>query len=587
MLKIHTAIFLLCLSLSSLAQTPGAADSQKIEDLDKAAKDFIETNAFDSVIKYKLKIVELSKSIKGNSEWLRQKKSSSLQTIVRTYLGMGMPEQAITYLDEQREFTAPGKELAYYYKNKSDALRMLAQAGVGKFEASKAYYDSLGVMCNAGEKNACYNIVAMDLSYTDYFTTIKDNANAVKYVEHANLMAPKWADTILQSQAGYMAGNTYKEAGQYSKALPYLLNAESFAKNWDESLYTELLRSIAQCYGRLNNYQKAYEYYEKFAPLRDSIYVKAAQQSFAEMEATYQNKSKQEKIDVLSTENTLKNLQIKEARRQKIYFIIGLVLLGVIIAGILVIYSNKQKSSRLLQQKNDEMNVLNENLEKANITKAKLFSIISHDLRNPISQVYQFLDLQKNSPGIFSEADKQKHNERISVAAGVVLETMEDLLIWSKTQMQQFTETIENVHAAESVNNISELLQTQFAKKEIALIKNVPEDLYLRTDKNILGIILRNLLQNACTYSPEKSSIRIAGEKAANATIFTIEDEGAGMPERIRRMFNEPQMDVNSNSSGLGLTLVKEMAEIIKADIQISSGNGGGTKIMISVPERN
>ena len=587
MLKIYTAIFFLSLSLHLSAQTPSVADSQKIEDLDKKATGFIESNSFDSVIKYKLKLIEFAKSIKGNNDWLRKKKSYSLQTVVRCYLNMGMPEQAITYLDEQREFTAPGKELAFYYKNKSDALRLLAQAGAGKFEASKAYYDSLGVMCSAGEQSACYNIIAMDLSYADYFTTIKDNANAVKYVEHAALHAPKWADTLLQSQAYYIAGNTYKEAGEYSKALPYLLKAEPFAKGWDESLYTEFLRNLAQCYGRLNNYQKAYEYYEKFAPLRDSIYVRAAEQSFAEMEATYQNKSKQEKIDVLSTENTLKNLQIKEARRQKVYLIIGLVLLGIVIASILAVYRNKQKSSRLLQQKNDEMNVLNENLEKANITKAKLFSIISHDLRNPISQVYQFLDLQKNSPDIFSEADKQKHNERISVAAGVVLETMEDLLIWSKTQMQQFTEAIENVHAAESVNNVSELLQTQFAKKEITLKKDVPEDLYLRTDKNILGIILRNLLQNACTYSPEKSTISIAGRKDANATVFTIEDEGAGMPERIRRAFNEPQMDVNSNSSGLGLTIVKEMAEIIKADIQISSGNAGGTKISITVPERN
>ncbi|MEJ7674260.1 MAG: hypothetical protein WKF59_16595 [Chitinophagaceae bacterium] len=48
------------------------------------------------------------------------------------------------------------------------------------------------------------------------------------------------------------------------------------------------------------------------------------------------------------------------------------------------------------------MNVLNENLEKANITKAKLFSIISHDLRSPISQVYQFLDLQRTNPDILA-----------------------------------------------------------------------------------------------------------------------------------------------------------------------------------------
>ena len=188
---------------------------------------------------------------------------------------------------------------------------------------------------------------------------------------------------------------------------------------------------------------------------------------------------------------------------------------------------------------------------------------------------------------MFSEADKQKHNERISAAAGAVLETMEDLLIWSKTQMQQFSETIENVNAKEIVDNVSELLRSQFAKKEIILKKEIPENIFLHTDKNILAIILRNLLQNACTYSPEKSAIIIEGRKEAGATLFTIQDEGSGMPESVSSMFNEPDAKVSSNSSGLGLTLVKEMAEIIKADIKISAENNAGTTITITIPERN
>ncbi|MEJ7674257.1 MAG: ATP-binding protein [Chitinophagaceae bacterium] len=57
------------------------------------------------------------------------------------------------------------------------------------------------------------------------------------------------------------------------------------------------------------------------------------------------------------------------------------------------------------------------------------------------------------------------------------------------------------------------------------------------------------------------------------------------MPERIRRIFNEPYMAINSNQSGLGLTIVKEMAELIHADIEISSNDPVGTLITILVPD--
>jgi two-component system phosphate regulon sensor histidine kinase PhoR len=107
----------------------------------------------------------------------------------------------------------------------------------------------------------------------------------------------------------------------------------------------------------------------------------------------------------------------------------------------------------------------------------------------------------------------------------------------------------------------------------------------MQTDKNIITIIIRNLLQNAITYSPENSTITITAQQQNNSTQIFIADEGAGMPEPIRRIFNEPHMAINSNQSGLGLTIVKEMAELIHADIEISSNKPVGTLIRVSLPD--
>ena len=101
----------------------------------------------------------------------------------------------------------------------------------------------------------------------------------------------------------------------------------------------------------------------------------------------------------------------------------------------------------------------------------------------------------------------------------------------------------------------------------------------------MVTIIIRNLLQNAITYSPINSTITITAQQENNSTKILIGDEGAGMPERVRRIFNEPYMAINSNQSGLGLTIVKEMAELIHANIEISSNTPKGTLITILIPD--
>ncbi|MEJ7674261.1 MAG: sensor histidine kinase [Chitinophagaceae bacterium] len=93
----------------------------------------------------------------------------------------------------------------------------------------------------------------------------------------------------------------------------------------------------------------------------------------------------------------------------------------------------------------------------------------------------------------------------------------------------------------------------------------------MQTDKNIVTIIIRNLLQNAITYSPDNSTISITAQQQNKSTQIFIADEGAGMPERISRIFMSLPMAVISNQSGLGLTIVKEMAELIHANIEITS----------------
>lgn len=121
-----------------------------------------------------------------------------------------------------------------------------------------------------------------------------------------------------------------------------------------------------------------------------------------------------------------------------------------------------------------------------------------------ISQVYQFLNLQKSNPDIFKEADKQKHGEQISVAAGVVLETIEDLLVSSKTQMLKFTSSPENLHIAQTVKNINELLQTQLQKKNILLATVISQSVDLKQIKIVSTFLFATFCKIPLLILPKK-----------------------------------------------------------------------------------
>ena len=97
-----------------------------------------------------------------------------------------------------------------------------------------------------------------------------------------------------------------------------------------------------------------------------------------------------------------------------------------------------------MNQRNQQLDELNNELSIANDTKAKLFGVISHDLRSPVSSIVQLLHLQKENPEHFNTELQNQYNERLNKASENVLETMEDLLLWSKSQMNNFTPQYKN-----------------------------------------------------------------------------------------------------------------------------------------------
>lgn len=511
---------------------------------------------FDSAINYRLDAVKLAQDLAKNDTLFSSITASNLLKISRLYLTTGQFEQGIQYSSKARPFVKNNKTLLVnYYSEKTEALRMYAQAGLKKIDESKVFYDSLTTCGIMNYPEAWKKRIAIDLGYCDFFNVKKDTKNALKYIKSADSLAINYADETLKSQVKYMYGSTYFETKKYKEALPLLLEAEKTANNWSPDLYVELQRSIARCYGAMGNFGKAFKFYDKFAPLRDSIYVKAAERSLADADAKFQNKEKQAQIEI-------KNLQLEQSNTQKKWYLTGLAALLVALGLLFWNFQTKRKAAKIVSEKNIILEKLNTELIEANQTKAKLFGIISHDLRSPISQVYQFLKLQELNPNILDAKQKADLSGKIQTATGSLLETMEDLLLWSKTQLSQFNTNIEKVNLETIVNQCIDLMKLNIEAKNINIKTNLPTDNQIDTDPYFLQIIIRNLLQNSIKASPENGKISIAFENNQisiqnTGPIFTQSD--------YETVLNNPQKQ--ENLSGLGLKLVDELSKKIGARV--------------------
>jgi signal transduction histidine kinase len=484
--------------------------------------------------------------------------------IGENYLIVNQASKAIEYTKQARQYLLSHQlGMVHYYKDLTDAYLQFEQV-----QQAKIYYDSLTrlLLTKNGTQKEWGSRLAIDLSFADFYVQHKHADSGLLYVNRAQQLLDKYKmDDFLKSQVNYMLGETLAATKDYAGALGPLLAAEPMVKDWGVENYAGILKAIAECYGGLGQFQKAYQYYEKYTPLSDSIHTESAKKSIAEAEAKFQNKVKQQQIDERDT-------QLLFARKQRLWLIAALVFAGLIASLLIIIYRNKKRTADLLDEKNAALSQLNNDLEAANQTKAKLFSIIGHDLRSPINQVYQFLKLQQLDPNLLDEKQKAAISNKIQTATGSLLETMEDLLLWSKTQMSQFNTTILLVEILPVVRQAEQLLQLNISSKNITIQTAIQPEAVIDTDAYYLQTITRNLLQNAIKASPVNGQVTITFE----GTHLSISNQGEAFTQQQYEAIVKNN-DASKGLSGLGLKLVDELAVKIGAAVSFANGPAGET----------
>ncbi len=230
-------------------------------------------------------------------------------------------------------------------------------------------------------------------------------------------------------------------------------------------------------------------------------------------------------------------------------------------------------------------------LTELNQVKDKLFSIISHDLRNPLATMQSFLKLITERHDQLSETDKEKLIAEAQQSLDYLNQLLYNLLQWSKSQMQllEFRPDYQSVHDALERNRRLLFLQAQM--KQIQVQVSSTDALTVYADKDMLDFMLRNLLSNAIKFSNKQSQVNISAWKEGDATMIAVQDEGIGMSEQIK----EQLLHANITSSrrgtgkergtGLGVLITKEFITRHGGEMHIKTAPGEGTVFTLVFPD--
>ena len=236
------------------------------------------------------------------------------------------------------------------------------------------------------------------------------------------------------------------------------------------------------------------------------------------------------------------------------------------------------------------LEISEENLKKANLSKDRFFSIISHDLRSPFNALIGFSKILMSR---IEELDMVKTKKYINIIHEVSTQTynlVTNLLDWTLTQTNdiQFNPGEFNLLKLiyETANSQKHLAQL----KKIALNVSVDPDIKVFADSNMFATILRNLISNAIKFTSPGGEINVSAVSDSNTTIITVSDTGVGIkPSHLKKLFKSDCLFTSDGTddekgAGLGLNLCKELVKKHGGDIWVSSEVGHGTKFYFTIP---
>jgi len=232
----------------------------------------------------------------------------------------------------------------------------------------------------------------------------------------------------------------------------------------------------------------------------------------------------------------------------------------------------------------------NAELKENNATKDKLFSIIAHDLKNPIGNILMISELMANS---MKNQENETSEELLAMIGSQAKETMnllETLFEWAKSQTGQINYKPEILNLQKIIEQVVEIHNPAALLKGINFDIVQPDEIFVFADPNMLQAVLRNLITNAIKFTNQGGLISITAEILPDSSKITVADNGVGMDIKTQKSLFHIDTTLtttgtaNEKGTGLGLIICKEFIEKHGGRIRVESEPGKGSKFIFNLP---
>lgn len=227
----------------------------------------------------------------------------------------------------------------------------------------------------------------------------------------------------------------------------------------------------------------------------------------------------------------------------------------------------------------------NKKIIAADKIKNKFLSNVSHELRTPLNSIIGFSELLQN-PALGCLNEKQAdYIKDIQISGIHLLGMINEILDISKLEAQSTKLTLKEFDITLNIDEVLNILRPLYEKKSLKIIKSV-ESFNIVADYQKIQQVLFNLINNAIKFTPKNGTITIETKKERKYCTIKIKDNGCGIAlENHKKIFKKfEQLDQSENSTGLGLTITKELVKMHSGTIKIDSEFGKGAEFIVKIP---